>query len=413
MASSSSVPAVNVEALKSEVRGALINNKAFACPIAARCAWHAAGTFDQRDGSGGSDGSHMRFEPEVSDPANAGLTIVHDMLHVVKKAHPEISIADIWTFAGAYSIELMGGPKIPHRFGRSDDASGARCPAHGRLPDATQGAEHLRAVFGRMGFDDRDIVALSGAHTVGRCHRVRSGFDGPWTHNPLRFDNAYFRNLVNLEWVPRQWDGPLQYQDTATGRLMMLPTDMVLVTDDKFRVYTELYARDQDTFFKDFASAFGRLLALGCPAACDPFKSHADEQPARDKASAEFREFAMHGSEEHMKSVVAAADVHAADPATGRTALHFAAFWGHENIIKYLVNELKLNANAVDANGDTPLHDAARFGHLAVAQALATAPAANINIVNKEGYTPLGLAIEYRKPKIEALLRGLPSTPKL
>ena len=41
-----------------------------------------------------------------------------------------------------------------------------------------------------MGFNDRDIVALSGAHTLGRCHLQRSGFDGPWTRNPLKFDNA-------------------------------------------------------------------------------------------------------------------------------------------------------------------------------------------------------------------------------
>ena len=26
----------------------------------------------------------------------------------------------------------------------------------------------------------------------GRCHKERSGFDGPWTANPLIFDNSYF-----------------------------------------------------------------------------------------------------------------------------------------------------------------------------------------------------------------------------
>lgn len=39
-----------------------------------------------------------------------------------------------------------------------------------QLPDASQGAEHLREVFYRMGFNDREIVALSGGHTLGRCH---------------------------------------------------------------------------------------------------------------------------------------------------------------------------------------------------------------------------------------------------
>jgi catalase (peroxidase I) len=36
------------------------------------------------------------------------------------------------------------------------------------------GAEHLRWVFYKMGMNDQEIVALSGAHTFGRCHTVRS-----------------------------------------------------------------------------------------------------------------------------------------------------------------------------------------------------------------------------------------------
>ena len=36
-------------------------------------------------------------------------------------------------------------------------------------------------------------MALSGAHTVGSCHLDRSGFDGPWTEEPLKFDNTYFK----------------------------------------------------------------------------------------------------------------------------------------------------------------------------------------------------------------------------
>ena len=36
--------------------------------------------------------------------------------------------------------------------------------------------------LGRMGFNDQEIVALCGAHTLGRCHSDRSGFLGPWTN---------------------------------------------------------------------------------------------------------------------------------------------------------------------------------------------------------------------------------------
>lgn len=88
----------------------------------------------------------MRFEPERSDPDNAGLSIIRDLLHHVKQAHPEISHADLWAFAGVVAIEFLGGPPIPFNFGRTDDATSARCPANGRLPDASKGADHLREV---------------------------------------------------------------------------------------------------------------------------------------------------------------------------------------------------------------------------------------------------------------------------
>jgi len=106
-------------------------------------------------------------------------------------------------------------------------------------------------------------------HTLGSCHRNRSGFDGPWTSNPLKFDNEYFRNLLDIEWKPRVWDGPLQYTDPM-GKLMMLPSDLVLIQDDSFLQYVKKYATDENLFFDDFRVAFSKLLALGCPAHVQP-----------------------------------------------------------------------------------------------------------------------------------------------
>ena len=118
---------VDTNALKSEIREALINRKANACPIAVRLAWHASGTYDASDGSGGSDGATMRFEPESTDEANAGLGIVRDMLLPIKKRHPEVSFADLWVLGGHVAIEFLGGPSIPFRHGRTD-AADASCP---------------------------------------------------------------------------------------------------------------------------------------------------------------------------------------------------------------------------------------------------------------------------------------------
>ena len=174
--------------------------------------FHILGTYDKDDkteNAGGSDGATMRFEPELTDGANAGLDIMQNMLKSVKHKFPNLSTADVWTLAGAEAIKFTGGSEVPFNYGREDMSDNKTCPPNGRLPDASQGAQHLRDVFYRMGFNDKEIVILSGAHTLGRCHRTRSGFDGPWTSNPLKFDNEYFKNLLNIDWKPREWEGPM------------------------------------------------------------------------------------------------------------------------------------------------------------------------------------------------------------
>ncbi|KAM1167619.1 hypothetical protein ACFX13_030248 [Malus domestica] len=100
----------------------------------------------------------------------------------------------IWGLAGVVAVEINGGPDVPFHPGRTD---APEPPPEGLLPDATKGNDHLRDVFCKtMGLSDKDIVALSGGHTLGRCHKERSGFEGPWTPNPLIFDNSYFKVLL-------------------------------------------------------------------------------------------------------------------------------------------------------------------------------------------------------------------------
>jgi cytochrome c peroxidase len=116
-----------------------------------------------------------------------------------------------------------------------------------------------------MGFNDREIVALAGAHALGRCHTDRSGYDGPWTFSPVTFSNQFYDLLLNDGWQWKKWKGPAQYEDKKTKSLMMLPTDMSLVTDPKFKPVVQEYAKDEEAFFKDFAKAFATLLELGVP----------------------------------------------------------------------------------------------------------------------------------------------------
>jgi catalase (peroxidase I) len=114
-----------------------------------------------------------------------------------------------------------------------------------------------------QGLNDQDIVALSGAHSLGRMHADRSGFEGPWTSNPSEFSNDYFIDLLNKKWEEKiNSAGNKQYVSVPEGT-SMVPTDVSLLTDPVFRPLVEKYAGDKAAFFADFAVSFQKLLELG------------------------------------------------------------------------------------------------------------------------------------------------------
>jgi L-ascorbate peroxidase len=160
-------------------------------PVMVRLAWHDSGTFDASIKgewpAGGGAIASIRFAPEINHGANAGLAGAAALLEPVKEANPGVSYADIYQMASARSVELAGGPKIDMKYGRVDAENPEQCSPEGNLPDAEAGDNgeyggdsgtastkdtspngHLRKVFYRMGLNDEEIVALSGAHTFGK-----------------------------------------------------------------------------------------------------------------------------------------------------------------------------------------------------------------------------------------------------
>ncbi|MCJ1485161.1 hypothetical protein MMC06_005334 [Schaereria dolodes] len=236
-------------------------------PVLVRLAWHSSGTYDAETDTGGSNGAGMRYESEGGDPANAGLQHARVFLEPVKEKHSWITYADLWILGGVVAIKEMGGPTINFLGGRTDFVDDSKLPPRGRLPDGAQGSEHLRHVFGRMGFSDQEIVALSGAHNLGRCHSDRSGFHGAWVHNPTRFSNQYFRLLSSLKWEKKRLSNGVEqymhYDEDFETELMMLPTDMALTTDQHFSPWVKKYANNKELFFRDFAAVFAKLIELG------------------------------------------------------------------------------------------------------------------------------------------------------
>ena len=185
-------------------------------PTLLRLAWHSSGTYDKIAKNGGSQGGTIRFKEELAHGGNAGLDKAVARLEPLKaELGDAVSYADLFTLAGVVAISQNGGPQIPWKAGRKDQDVAAVTP-NGRLPDADKNkgmktnSDHLRSIFYRMGFDDREIVALSGAHALGRCHPDASGYDGPWSPTPTTLNNVYFSSLIYLPWTIRDWKGPSQ-----------------------------------------------------------------------------------------------------------------------------------------------------------------------------------------------------------
>merc|ERR1719277_741192 len=236
--------------------------------ILIRLSWHDAGVYS--DGKGGCPNAVLRFTDsgEGCFAANAGLpTVAVELLKPISDKYcPDlISHADLWALAANVAIRVMGGPTVQTRFGRLDAKSSAESVTsqEGRLPDGDKGADHLRAIFHAKGFDDKAIVALSGAHTVGRCHVERSGFDGPWTEQPLKFDNSYFKELLTKTYTKETTSKGCPQHRHAASRTMMLESDMALLQDSSFEVHVQAYAKDQNAWFNDFTAAWKRLQEFG------------------------------------------------------------------------------------------------------------------------------------------------------
>jgi cytochrome c peroxidase len=199
------------------------------CNISVKIQCHSCGTYKEADNSGGSNGARMRFHPESGygnnavrglclwlsfvtlvithgqftslPPTTQGLDKARAVLEPIKAKFPDLSYADLYTFAGVVAVEESGGPKIPFKTGRVDFEDGSTSDLEDRLPNADYGGRSknvagMRAIFNRMGFEDQEIVALMGAHAMGRCHTDASGYWGPWTNAETTFSNEYFRLLL-------------------------------------------------------------------------------------------------------------------------------------------------------------------------------------------------------------------------
>ncbi|GLC57294.1 hypothetical protein PLESTB_001208700 [Pleodorina starrii] len=236
-----------------EVKAALDKALARAIPkaktaVALRLVFHDAGTFSSPPGDGGLNAS---IQYELDRPENRGLKrgwrIVEQVRDDLRGTTAEglATDADLVALAGAFAVRLCGGPDIPLALGRPVAAAASPDPP-GRMPAEDFTAAQLKANFASKGFSVQEMVALSGAHTLGS-----KGFG-----DPTRFDNEYYQSLLRRPWTNK---------DDPMASMIGLPSDHVLPDDPECLPYIQQYAADQEAFFRDFSAAYVKLTSLGVP----------------------------------------------------------------------------------------------------------------------------------------------------
>ena len=178
-------------------------------------------------------------------------------------------------------------------------------------PDPLASAHDIRETFARMAMNDEETVALiAGGHTFGKAHgagdaaqvgvepegagitlqglgwkssfgsgvgghAITSGLEGPWTPNPIKWDNGFFDTLFGHEWeltkspaganqwTPRDPDSGPKAPDAhdASRQVppMMLTTDLALRLDPNYGPISKRFHENPDQFQDAFARAWFKL----------------------------------------------------------------------------------------------------------------------------------------------------------
>ncbi|AQK82264.1 Peroxidase 67 [Zea mays] len=203
-----------------------------------------------------------------------GFEVIDAIKSAVDKACPGVvSCADILAIAARDSVVTLGGPNWDVKLGRRDSRTASFSGANNNIPPPTSGLANLTSLFAAQGLSQKDMVALSGAHTIGqaRCTNFRAH-----VYNDTNIDGAFARarrsvcpaaassgsggdnNLAPLDLqTPTVFEN--DYYRNLVCRKGLLHSDQELFNGAATDAQVQAYVSSQSAFFADFVAGMVKM----------------------------------------------------------------------------------------------------------------------------------------------------------
>ncbi|KAF3433302.1 hypothetical protein FNV43_RR24404 [Rhamnella rubrinervis] len=200
-----------------------------------------------------------------------GFDVVDNIKSAVENVCPGVvSCADILAIAARDSVVRLGGPSWDVKLGRRDSRTASQSAANNGIPPPTSNLNTLISRFSSLGLSTRDLVALSGSHTIGqaRCTSFRariynesnidSSFARTRQSNCPRSSGSGDNNLAPLDLqTPTSFDN--NYFKNLVQKKGLLHSDQQLFNGGSTDSIVSGYSQGQSSFASDFANAMIKM----------------------------------------------------------------------------------------------------------------------------------------------------------
>ncbi|KAG6397721.1 hypothetical protein SASPL_143891 [Salvia splendens] len=229
--------------------------------------------------SANSPASERDHEINHSLPGDAFDVVIRAKIRLELECPGVVSCSDVLAEATRDLVTMVGGPFYPVPLGRLDSHEPHAAKIEGHIATPNMTLTKIIEIFQAKGFSVQEMVALSGAHTVGFSHcsefanRIFN-FSAKEDHDPtmnpdyvdgLRKLCANYKTdptmaAFNDPMSPGKFDNT--YYVNLQNGLGLLATDQILALDPRTKPFVDAYATDQTKFFQDFAKAMEKVGML-------------------------------------------------------------------------------------------------------------------------------------------------------